>query len=75
MTKIAKGIIAALTLAGSAMSAANAEPPKGPSKPSSFVPQHHSNGHIYGSPIERPILGHAKTSHRSQVHKQRPTIQ
>jgi hypothetical protein len=29
-------------------------------KPSSFVPHPQSHHHVYGAPIQHPILGHAK---------------
>ena len=75
MTKIAKCLIAAMTLAGPTMSLAGTEPSRGAAKPSSFAPQHHSNSHIYGSPIGQPILGHAKASHGKRVQKKRATGQ
>ena len=29
-------------------------------KPGSYVPHSHTTRHVYGAPISRPILGHAK---------------
>ena len=71
MTKIAITLLAAIALAGSAMSTLRAEPANSRSNPSSFAPQSHSNGHVYGAPIEPPIVGHAKTSHHNPVQKKR----
>ena len=71
MTKIAITMLAAITLAGSTVSVASGEPFNSGSKPSSLAPQPHSNSHIYGAPIEPPIVGHAKVSHHNQVQKKR----
>ncbi len=73
MTKIAITVLAAITLAGSTVSVASGEPIDSGSKPSSFVPQPHSNDHIYGAPIEPRIVGHAKASHHNHVQKKRST--
>jgi len=73
MTKIAITVLAAITLAGSTVSVASGEPINSRSKPSSFAPQPHSNDHIYGAPIEPPIVGHAKASHHNHVQKKRST--
>ena len=73
MNKIAIAVLAAITLAGLTVSVAKGEPFDSGSKPSSFAPQPHSNSHIYGAPIERPIVGHAKASHHNQVQKRRST--
>jgi hypothetical protein len=73
MTKIAITVLAAITLVGSMVSVASGEPLNSGSKPNSFAPQHHSNNHIYGAPIERPIVGHAKASHHNQVQKRQST--
>jgi hypothetical protein len=40
-------------------------------KPNSYVPQPHSNQHVYGSPIQPAILGHANPSHRKPTPRQR----
>ena len=73
MAKFSITVLAAITLAGSALSNAGAEPIASGSKPSSFAPQPHSNDHVYGAPIEPPIVGHAKTSHHHHVQKKRST--
>lgn len=73
MTNIAITVLAAITLAGSTVSVASGEPIHSGSKPSSFAPQPHSNDHIYGAPIEPPIVGHARASHHNHVQKKRST--
>ena len=37
-------------------------------KPNSYVPRH-SQHHVYGTPIQAPIVGHAKISHRRHAPK------
>ena len=61
--------LAAIPLAGPARSVAGDQPTNSAPKPSSFVPHPHSSRHVYGSPIEPPIVGHAKTSHRKHATK------
>ena len=73
MSKIAITVLAAITLAGSTVSAASGAPIDSGSKPSSFAPQPHSNDHIYGAPIEPPIVGHAKAPHHNHVQKKQST--
>ncbi len=73
MAKIVFIVLAAITLAGSAVSNASAGPIASGSKPSSFAPQPHSNDHVYGAPIEPPIVGHAKAAHHDHVRKKRST--
>jgi hypothetical protein len=38
-------------------------------KPSSFVPNPHSNNHVYGAPIQTAIVGHSRTSHHKPTPK------
>jgi len=66
MTKFAIAVLAAVTLIQPALSVADAQPGV---KPSSYVPRAHTNQHVYGSPMEPVIVGHAKNSHRKQVPK------
>ena len=73
MKQIAITVLAVITLAASTVSVASGEPIDSGSKPSSFAPQPHSNSHVYGAPIERPIVGHSKASHHNQVQKKRST--
>ena len=48
------------TLAVAEVKATRPHPP-----PSSYAPQAHSDRHVYGSPLEPPIVGHARPSHRA----------
>lgn len=59
----------ATALAGSAPSIAGDQPTNPASKPTSFVPHARTNRHVYGTPIEPPIVGHAKRSHRKRATK------
>ena len=73
MRRIAILVLAAIALAGPALSAAGATLTDAGSKPSSYVPQTGTHSHIYGTPIQPPILGHAKASHRRQAQKKAST--
>jgi hypothetical protein len=64
MRKFAVTLLAAVALAQSGLSAAA-------DKPSSFVPHPHTKNHVYGAPISRPLVGHARTSHHSHTPKKR----
>jgi hypothetical protein len=66
MTKFAIAVLAVVTLVQPALSVADA-----PVKPNSFVPHPHTNQHVYGTPIQPPIVGHAKTSHKKHTPKKR----
>jgi hypothetical protein len=70
MTKIALAILAAIVLVQPALSDAGA-PTNSGAKPSSFVPHSHTNNHVYGSPIQPAIVGHARTSHQRHLQKKR----
>ena len=72
MKTFAMIVLAAATLAGSALAVAGDQPPNSAPKPASFVPHSHSSHHVYGSPIGRPIVGHAKTSHHQHATKKSP---
>jgi hypothetical protein len=72
MSRIAIAILAAVALAGSALSIA-ADRPAGGVKTSSFVPRH-SNRHVYGTPIQKPIVGRARIIHHKPVPKKRSSI-
>jgi hypothetical protein len=69
MTKLALAVLAAVTLVQPALSAAGATDSR--VKPNSFVPHPHTNHHVYGSPIQPAIVGHAKTSHHKHTPKKR----
>jgi hypothetical protein len=66
--KFAITLLVALTLAQPALSMTGDTPMGSGAKPTSFVP-HHTNQHVYGTPIERPIMGRAKASHRQHASK------
>jgi hypothetical protein len=69
MTKTAIAVLAAITLAQPALSIAGVQSTNSGAKPTSYVPQPHSNQHVYGSPIGPAILGRAKTSHHKHTPK------
>lgn len=63
MPKFAMTILAALTLVQPALSVADVAPHGIRPRPSSFVPHAHANLHVYGTPIEPAIVGHANHAH------------
>jgi hypothetical protein len=69
MRTIAITLLAAMTLAGPALSVAGATSTGAGSKPSSYVPQTGAHSHVYGTPIQPPILGHAKASRHKHAQK------
>jgi hypothetical protein len=69
MKKFAIILLAAVTLMQSALSVAGDKSTDSRPKPSSFVPHPHSNTHVYGTPIQPAIAGHAKTSHHKHTPK------
>jgi hypothetical protein len=71
MTKLAVIVLAAVTLVQPAVSVAGDKPTDSRAKPNSFVPHPHTNQHVYGAPIQRAIVGHAKTSHHKHAPKKR----
>lgn len=67
MTKFAIAVLAAVALVQPVLSG---------TKPSSYVAHPHTNHHVYGSPIGRPIVGRGKPSHRkhaAEPHRNRTT--
>jgi hypothetical protein len=70
MWKFALAGLALAALMGSAPSAAGSATESHP-KPSSFVPHAPTSNHVYGTPIQAPIVGHRKTSHQKHAPKQR----
>jgi hypothetical protein len=62
MTTIAITVLAAIALAGPSLSVADGKSTNTGSKPSSYTPQPRTKHHIYGAPIQSPIVGHAKAS-------------
>lgn len=73
MTKFATTVLAAVTLMLPALSVAGDQPTDSRAKPNSLVPHPHTNTHVYGTPIQPAIVGHAKTSHHKQTPKKRST--
>jgi hypothetical protein len=71
MKRFAFIVLAAVALMQSALSVAGDKPTDSSAKPSSFVPHSHSNTHVYGTPIQPAIVGHAKTSHHKPTPKKR----
>jgi hypothetical protein len=68
MKTIAITVLAAVALAGPGLSVGGDRPTDCGTKPNSYVPRH-SKHHVYGSPIQAPIVGHAKISHRKYAPK------
>jgi hypothetical protein len=71
MKKFAIIVLATVTLVQPALSVAGDKSTDSRAKPSSLVPHSHTNTHVYGAPIQRAIVGHAKTSHHKQTPKKR----
>jgi hypothetical protein len=71
MTKFAIAVLAAIMLMQPALSVAGGKATDSREKPSSFVPHPHTNHHVYGTPIQPPIVGRAKTSHIKHTPKKR----
>jgi hypothetical protein len=71
MTRFAITLLAAVTLMHPTLSVAGDKPTDSGAKPSSFVPHPHTHHHVYGSPIQPAIVGHAKTSHHKHTPKKR----
>jgi hypothetical protein len=69
MKTLAAAVLAAITLAGPALSVADDQAANSAPKPSSFVPHAHSSQHVYGAPIGAPVVGHAKTTHHKRATK------
>jgi hypothetical protein len=70
MRTIAITVLAAVTLAGPPLSVAGNNPTDRCGKPNSYIPRPHTNHHVYGAPIQSPIVGHAKTFHHKHAPKQ-----
>ncbi len=65
MAKFPMILCLAVTFALPLAADARDKPVDAGAKPSSFVPHPQSRRHVYGAPIQQPILGHAKrTRHR-----------
>jgi hypothetical protein len=72
MKIVASAVLAAITLTGPTLSVAGGKPTDYGSKPSSYASRPHTNRHVYGSPIETPIVGRA-APHHTHAHKKQST--
>ena len=72
MTNFATTLFATLALAQPAITVAGDSATDSHAKPTSFVPHAATNQHVYGSPIEPAVMGHAKASHHKKTPKKRP---
>ena len=68
MKTIAIAVLAAVAFAAPALLVGGDKPTDCGIKPNSYVPRH-SKHHVYGTPIQAPIVGHAKISHRKHAPK------
>jgi hypothetical protein len=73
MKTIAITVLVAVSLAGPALSVRDDSPTDCGAKPNSYVPRH-SKHHVYGTPIQAPIVGHARVSHRKYAPKKQSRI-
>ena len=74
MKTVVSAVLAAIMLAGATLAVAGGNPTDSGSKPSSYVSRPHTNRHIYGSPIEPPIVGRAAAPHHTHAsHKKQST--
>jgi hypothetical protein len=64
-------VLTAVTFVQPAFSVAGDKPTDSRAKPNSFVPHPHTNSHVYGAPIQPPIVGHSKISHQKHTPKKR----
>jgi hypothetical protein len=70
MKTVVFAMLAAITIAGPAPAFADGKPVDARTKPSSFVPHPRTNRHVYGTPIQPPVVGHAK--HHKPAPQKRP---
>jgi len=63
MTKFAIAVLCAVALAQPTRSVAGDIATGSVAKPTSFVPHPHTNQHVYGAPIQPPIVNHSKPKH------------
>jgi hypothetical protein len=74
MAKLIIAVLAAFLLTHPARSAAADKSVGSAAKPASFVPHRKTNNHVYGSPIERPIVSHVKAApHKATTKKRSPS--
>ncbi len=67
MVKTAMSILIAIGVAGPAPALASGQPARSHPQPSSYAPRPHSTEHVYGSPIEPPIVGRAHAAQHRPV--------
>jgi hypothetical protein len=67
MTTIATAVLAAIALSASTPTFADGKPNGSRRPPSSYAPGPHTTRHVYGSPIEPRIVGHAPASPRKHA--------
>ncbi|HUO94873.1 MAG TPA: hypothetical protein VMT92_01465 [Steroidobacteraceae bacterium] len=60
-------LIGLLALGASAVAATPAK--RSPAQPSSYAPRETNGSHVYGSPIETPVVGRAAPAHHSPSHR------
>jgi len=63
MVKLALTVFVAIAIAGTAAADAAPRPTNAPPRPSSYAPRP-TTQHVYGSPIEAPIVGRAHAAAR-----------
>lgn len=66
MATSVSAMLALMAVAFSALAVAEVKATRPHPPPSSYAPQSHSDRHVYGSPLEPPIVGHARPSHRAR---------
>jgi hypothetical protein len=71
MTKFLMIVFAVTALAQSALAVAGDKSSSSHAAATSYVPQPHASSHVYGTPIQAPIVGHAKTYHLKAASKKR----
>jgi hypothetical protein len=69
MKTIAVAVLAAITFAGPVLAVTDGKPGDARTKPSSFVPHPRSSRHVYGTPIQPPIVGRARGHHKAALQK------
>jgi hypothetical protein len=71
VTKFAMLLLAGIAMLQFGLSVAGDTAADSRAKPNSFVPHAATNQHVYGAPIEPPIMGHSKVSHAKKTPKRR----
>jgi hypothetical protein len=71
MTKLPMIVIAVATLVQSGLTMAGDKSAGSHAAPNSYVPHPHASNHVYGTPIQPPVVGHARSSHQKSAAKKR----